>query len=570
MQQPFVSEAIRRCTMLNPVVEQMIALLEQMRMKVARALLGVLMLVLLALPAPVYAHAQLVRSDPPAGAVLAQAPRAIVLEYTEALDPASTRVVLLDADGQVVAPGPGEIAADAPELLRLSLGSLPDGAYNAVWQARSAIDGHVTNGTLSFAVGAGARPASLLPAPGTPGPARETPPLEHVLLRWLNFAFAALVAGVPIFALLAWLPTLRTNADPATARLLRGLLLIAVPGLVLASLAVAAVHALPDLAGALSGRSGVLLVIRLGALAGLLALTPRLVRAARAPWAIAALLGATVLLTFALQSHGAATGSPIAIAADWLHLAAMAAWLGGLVPLLTLLARRRGEIRPVVERFSNLALVSVLLLIATGIYSARLHVRTFEALAETTYGVTLLLKLLIFCLLLGLGAINMLLIVPRLPQASARPLRWLRHTVSTEVTLGMLVLVAAALMTAAAPAFEALEAQRRIGFIATARAADVRLRLLIAPAHAGENEFAVEVDDPRPGAHEVEPEVLLRLSMRDHTMGTIEVPAEQAAGRYQARGSYLAMNGTWNVQVIVRRPGFDDVTATFEVLIGEQ
>ena len=54
---------------------------------------------------------------------------------------------------------------------------------------------------------------------------------------------------------------------------------------------------------------------------------------------------AGVVLTFSLNSHGAAEaqGAALAVALDWLHLAAMVAWLGGLLPLAA--RDRRGAAR---------------------------------------------------------------------------------------------------------------------------------------------------------------------------------------------------------------------------------
>jgi hypothetical protein len=79
----------------------------------------------------------------------------------------------------------------------------------------------------------------------------------------------------------------------------------------------------------------------------------------------------------------------------------------------------------------------------------------------------------------------------------------------------------------------------------------------------------VEFTDHRPGATAVPPEVLLRVTMLSaHAMGTQQVPTTSADGlRYTARGSYFAMAGPWELEVIIRRSGFDDVRRTFELNI---
>lgn len=90
----------------------------------------------------------------------------------------------------------------------------------------------------------------------------------------------------------------------------------------------------------------------------------------------------------------------------------------------------------------------------------------------------------------------------------------------------------------------------------------------IVPGEGGDNEIGVEFTDTRPGATEVPPEVLLRLTSTAMDMGTQQVETTSINGfRYTARGSYFPMLGPWEVEVIIRRPGFNDVRQTFELEI---
>ena len=92
--------------------------------------------------APAKAHASLVRSVPPAGALLEAAPQAVVLEFSEALDPAFSTVQLFSGNNQVVNAGPGVIDPAALAVLRLALDDLSKDSYTAVWKVRSTVDGH--------------------------------------------------------------------------------------------------------------------------------------------------------------------------------------------------------------------------------------------------------------------------------------------------------------------------------------------------------------------------------------------------------------------------------------------
>ena len=70
---------------------------------------------------PSYAHAVLLRSDPPSGAVLASAPESVRLWFSEDIASVLTSVRLVDQRGQPVS-GTQLSAADAREVeLTLSL-----------------------------------------------------------------------------------------------------------------------------------------------------------------------------------------------------------------------------------------------------------------------------------------------------------------------------------------------------------------------------------------------------------------------------------------------------------------
>ncbi len=537
------------------------------------------------------AHAALLQAQPAAGSVLAESPSVVALEFTEALDAGATAVELRDAQGQIVVAGPGEIDPADPRRWRLSLSPLPDGAYSAVWQARSAVDGHITRGTVAFAVGADAQAPSMLPPPGAPEPATARPPATDTLLRWLNYLAAATAVGGLLFGPLVWRPAYRRwpaatpdSDDRATALLRRlawagGALWAAATLLLLvAQAAQLQGGSLPARVLAIAaGRGGLLVGARLGLLLLLILFAPRLPlagRGRRAPWLLLAGVGAAALLTISLQSHSAAlsgTQATVATALDWLHLLAMAAWMGGLLPLAVLLWRERaqpGLTAALIPRFSLVALPSVLVLAGTGLVSSLTHVRTLEALTATTHGRALLLKLGLFALLLALGAVNLLWLTPQLRRAEAPAGRRFWRTVRLELLLGLALLLAVGVMTGVAPAFEALQEQQRLGFREAADDEDVRLVLRVAPLHVGDNEFAVDVADERPGAAQVSPQVLLRFQSDDPAMGVFQVEAQPAGGdRYLARGAYLSVAGPWQIEVILRRAGFDDVVHTFDLAV---
>jgi len=142
---------------------------------VARVLGAVLAAALVALaPArPAWAHNQLRASDPAAGAVLADPPAQVVLEFTESLNPTYTTIVVTGADSHpvpttepVISGTRGSVAFTQP---------LADGAYTVAYRVVSR-DGHPVQGAFSFTVGRAAVPSTAAPSTAAPaGPVASDP-----------------------------------------------------------------------------------------------------------------------------------------------------------------------------------------------------------------------------------------------------------------------------------------------------------------------------------------------------------------------------------------------------------
>jgi putative copper resistance protein D len=146
-----------------------------------------------------------------------------------------------------------------------------------------------------------------------------------------------------------------------------------------------------------------------------------------APWngTSAVLLAAGLVGSLAFAGHAAAgsgIGGTIHLASDILHLVAAAAWVGALVPLAMLLGaakRAKQSIEIAGEaavRFSTLGIISVGVLIATGIVNTWVLAGSIAALVGTDYGRLLLAKVALFGVMLGIAGVNRLRLTPRLVQ----------------------------------------------------------------------------------------------------------------------------------------------------------
>jgi copper resistance protein D len=165
-------------------------------------------------------------------------------------------------------------------------------------------------------------------------------------------------------------------------------------------------------------------------------------------------LGAVALVGQVATGHAAARLDhrvPLALA-DFLHMAAAGAWIGGIPYFLLALNRTDNGIawRRIGKRFSNLAMVAVALLLVGGVGMAVPYVGTLDALYGTAYGVMVATKAALLFGLLALGGMNFL-VVGRLRRDAATPILRLKRFAEIEIGLGLTVLFAAASLTSQPP-----------------------------------------------------------------------------------------------------------------------
>ncbi len=115
------------------------------------------LLVILALmqPVRVSAHATLISSDPANGAVLTAIPATIVARFDEELKTTGPVITVTNGAGQQVDAGDGKVDLndiDHKSMVATLKPGLGDGIYTIHWQAITADDGGVTQGTITFTV----------------------------------------------------------------------------------------------------------------------------------------------------------------------------------------------------------------------------------------------------------------------------------------------------------------------------------------------------------------------------------------------------------------------------------
>jgi copper resistance protein D len=313
-------------------------------------------------------------------------------------------------------------------------------------------------------------------------------------VRAIHFASTVTVAGAALFAYCVAEPAFRAIADPPS-RLMRRfrawLSVLLVAGLASAVISGAGWWLL------LAGRIGdrplseaitdgtawlVLTQTRFGIdwqlrllLAGLLAACVLLKPRTHTRWRdlVAALAGIAFVATLAWAGHGGATpgnAGYVHLIADVLHLAAAAAWVGGLVPLALLLGLLRRSDDPgwvaiagaCTRRFSNLGIVAVGTLLLSGMINAWFLVGGTVNLVNTDYGRLLEVKIALFVGMVCLAAANRLHLMPQFSRAAgtgamdltSQTTRQLARNALLEIAIGLVIICIVGALGVTPPAAE--------------------------------------------------------------------------------------------------------------------
>ena len=520
------------------------------------------------------AHAQLVSSEPVDGSALARGPGEIRLLFNEAISTRFRRVSLIDGQGRVV---PGTRVTGDGAALVLHAPRMPRGTYAVEWEVLAEEDGHVTGGALAF--GVRAQPA---PGPRTTAGAAPAPP--EAALRWLDFVLlAGLLGGIATGLLTARAAKGRIAPDVVRAVRRRMLSLAAYSGgaaIVLGGvLLVRHAHDLSATLGADTSMSAVLgrlldtrwgsLWIAREALLGVLLGAVLVLRGGtrsslRAAVVAAAALALALVAVRALGGHAASVRpSAPAVAADAAHVLAAAVWVGGVLALALALWTVGGAAalaRACARPLAWAAGVCVLVLATTGLYAAGAQVASIDALVTTAYGSTLIAKAALVVAAGALGLANFALLRPTAPGRHGRGLGLLRRAgsprlVLAEATVGLYVLLAAALLTASAPPrgpeFAPPQAPRAPTLVR--QVDDLLVSATARPNRPGVNVFSVvAVSSRRPPPGPLEG-LSLRLAPAAGEAREVAL-RELAPGRYSG-GAQLPQAGQWRMTVVMRRGG---------------
>lgn len=395
------------------------------------------------------AHAMLLSSEPAAGSILAASPSRIRLLFSEAIEPSLSAIAIVGGDGRTI---PLTVGGDPHDVHALvaPLSVLSAGEYRVAWHVVSA-DGHPVGGSYLFSVGHGGAPPpdAVAPPATTWGPTILGAPLVPALLRGLGVGAIAAVAGLLFF--IVWMGA-GLGTRPARLALW---LAVAAPLLLGAHFGAWLLNASPDhrvdaawLSTAVESAVG-----RAELWRTLLAIPPLWALAlARRP-GLALGLAILPLLASAAVGHSAALHPMLAVPSKALHLAAMAAWIGG---LLWLVARERtdaGTFAVEASRVSTVALTAVVVVTLSGVAQTLLLVPLHDLVSA--YGAIVAAKVAGLGVLVAFGAHHRYRMLPRITVSpdAPHPTDAFRASLAREIAIvGLVVLLGGLLAYVSPPA----------------------------------------------------------------------------------------------------------------------
>ncbi len=608
------------------------------------ASLGMLLLYALSsivVPQPVaLAHAFVIGSDPVDGSTVPTAPSVVRIYFDAPISPASAAYVYSPQE-QIVNASHSIIPKNNPRELDTPLknpSQLPLGSYTVRWTALADEDGHTTHGVIGFNIGQSSTglPGVTILGPSTSNILPTLDLLGILLVAWEWLVLLALVFWIGILIAegivlngveraFALLTRARKQAQPLGWLCLAALLVGEVITLVLRatqfSQSLNGNNIDFSVPGQILTRStyGSLWLARIALLlvaAGFLWWTSRQRDKAAKParrytitWlALAGLL----LLTYALSSDAAQLAQPhiSAIILDWLYLAALCTWLGGLaylgyilLPLLpTVEPDRRAEtLTTLLRRLQPLMLSAVGVLLVSGFYLSEVSLTGIQQFITEPYGRTLLVQWALIAIMIAITVYVFFVLRPKLArQATLLPVvnaelparrvrqsafdqvaRSLKQLLNVQSWFGAGVLLCLALMAFFAPpivfpnvTYTQYPAATRPAagniITQTKQAGNLSIMLAIVPGKAGRaNTIIVTLLDVHSGNPVTNAQVQVATNMVVMNMGNLQASMKGGNATYTATfpaGTAFSMGGLWQVALRIQRPGQKPLVVVFQIV----
>jgi copper transport protein len=543
------------------------------------------------------AHGYLVRAIPENRAVLDRAPTRVQYWFSEGLEESFSTINIRDQAGQIVASG-GVSDTDSSLLTARLPNDLPNGAYVVELRPAFASDGHVYAESRVFFIGEAIGNIEI-------NADRGAIPLE---VLWRFFTVGASLVLFGTLALYGWvlLPAWGNKSHKAgwlPPRLMNRLhaligfsLLVGFMGNSIALIQQTMTFFNIPFDQALQpqfwelvrvgSRFGDVWMWRMGlmSLLGVMFLATLMYQKQYPEvvypfWMAGLWVGALIIGTFSITSHaaGALTLAWAGVFVDWAHGMGVGIWVGGLFALILCLpvalapyanGQRHDALRVVIKRFSGVAIGALVVVIASGVYSASNWIYGGDEL-QSSFSTALIAKIIMILPLLAIGGLNHLLAHP---DQYARLQKWINPTLGhfiritrIEIIIASAVLVAASTLSATpipAPAFIQSESQAPS---ATQTIGDMTVSMAITPGGTGVNTFDIALSRDNMPVTDASV-VVMNQSPSQDKRGDIHTTEVIDGGVYVSAGGEIDREGVWWSVVNITQNGVTErVTFTWDI-----
>lgn len=522
------------------------------------------------IPKEAFAHAYVVSSNPAANEELDQQPPSVSITFSEGIESGFHAIKVLNAKGDRV--DKGDTVIKDQKIMEAALKkNLPKGIYTIQWNAVSA-DGHSVSGMIPFSIGKADDGFDQLEQGQTDEPIDMASTIDKAFL----YTSFSLFLGTILFGLL-WFKTAISTALAKRMKRLLTVSLIMMGGALVFQLPIQTKSAadvsfwgafqpslLQETIASTSGGSLWMMLM-----ASFVLLTIWTIVAVRKGdfssfrvWLFPLLLFTVLLWLKAQIGHPAATDNKILTTSlDFIHLVSASIWVGGLTAIVLLLMKKLPNedqplIRSTLAAFHPWALLSVGLIVFSGFVNAIFILQSFDALFQSAYGRTFLIKLGLFIIMGLLGLMHYLMLRWEKKQKRSISLR-------AEWIIGIAILLLTAVFTnipsppppAPEPFFGANQVEHR----------DI-VSLSITPNAPGKNSF--EVAFTKKNGETITDIQSVTAKIHKVALFGDETPSEFQLkrlknGHFSAENLLLNEKGTWKIEIHALTGSFKNIDTTF-------
>ncbi|MED1596138.1 MULTISPECIES: copper resistance protein CopC [Bacillus] len=526
-------------------------------------------------PSAASAHAYIVKSNPAENETLEKAPSVVRIEFDEMLQSSHFNTVFVrDASGKRVDLKNAHIDKKNPKLLEAGVEqNIPNGTYSIQWKAISA-DGHPIQGVIPFRIGTEGKGTSDIQAEEI----GYVPQLDMLIERGILYTSFSLYIGVLFFNLIIY----KGNSSKVQSRgnkliwiSLFGIfisLLFSLPLQAKINADVTWIDAFqPSLLKETLQLSvfGYIWTAQMVLVITLIAVTYVALKREKPSslkvWTIPILFFIGLLIMKAMNSHAYGLKyKEIAVTMDFLHLLAASLWIGGLSAIVLLLPKDHENGKwtmywDAIKRFSLWAICAVILLFITGLFNTTFFIPTIHSLFDTSYGLALLMKFILF---IGMGILGLIHYV----KGRMRGQKRLGATVKVEFGIGIALFIIVAFLTNV----QTPPMPPTGPFIGSQKLDNgYELTLHVSPNKVGMNSFRIDIKDTNGQLVTNMEQIVLTTKSLDMDMGkgTFRV-SSVSSGSYQAEGMYINMTGKWNIHVHGLTKELDSFDTDFQFMVG--